>query len=89
MDEDAIQAAIDAALAKKQDMSDHDLMITLNVKMGFVLAALKDGDNRMKDLKTRVGKLESFQNTVLAFAGAVSLAVSTVGSWVLSHFKVT
>lgn len=68
--------------------SDHDLLIRLDEKMDTILTRLGEGDQCMKDHEKRIGKLESFQNTILAFAGAVSLAVSVAGSWVLSHFKV-
>lgn len=46
------------------------------------------GEDGTGGLCGRVSRLESFQAAIMALAGAVSLAVSVVGSWVLSHFKV-
>jgi hypothetical protein len=74
--------------AKDADTSDHDLLIRLDEKMDAMLKRLEKGDACMEDHEKRLGVLESFQNTLLAFAGVVSLAVSIAGSWVLSHFKV-
>jgi hypothetical protein len=69
------------------ETSDHDLLIRLDEKMDAILKRLDDGDDCIKDHEKRLGKLESFQNSILAFAGAVSLAVSVAGSWILSHFR--
>lgn len=69
------------------ETSDHDLLIRLDEKMDAILKRLDDGDDCIRDHEKRIGKLESFQNSILAFAGAVSLAVSVAGSWILSHFR--
>jgi hypothetical protein len=73
---------------KDANTSDHDLLIRLDEKMDNMLSRLEKGDACMDDHENRIGKLESLQNTILAFAGAVALGVSVAGSWVLSHFKV-
>jgi len=69
------------------EASDHDLLIRLDEKMDAILKRLEKGDACMEEHEKRISKLESFQNTLLAFAGAISLAVSVTGSWVLSHFR--
>lgn len=74
--------------AKDADTSDHDLLIRLDEKMDNILDRLEKGDACMKDHEKRLGALESFQNTLLAFAGVVALSVTVAGNWVLSHFKV-
>jgi hypothetical protein len=75
------------AATKDADTSDHDLLIRLDEKMDNILLRLGKGDDCMGNHETRISKLESFQNTILAFAGSVSLAVSVAGSWVLSQFR--
>ena len=70
-------------------VSDHDMLVRLDEKMDTIIWRLDKVDVCQKEQDFRVSKLESFQGTVLAFAGAVSLAASIAGSWVLSHFKVT
>jgi len=70
------------------DDSERDaLLARLDERTGTILERLEKGDKTMDDLKCRVGKLESFYAVILAFAGAVSLAVSVTGSWILSKFS--
>lgn len=69
-------------------VSDHDMLVRLDEKMDTIIWRLDKVDACQKEQGDRVSKLESFQGTIIAFAGAVSLGASIAGSWVLSHFRV-
>jgi hypothetical protein len=62
------------------ETSDHDLLIRLDEKMDAILKRLDDGDDCIKDHEKRIGKLESFQATIIGVAGVVSLTVSLIWS---------
>jgi hypothetical protein len=65
-----------------------DLLLgRLDGRTEAILKRLENGDQCIKDHEKRIGNLESFQNILLAFAGAISLAVSVFGTWVLSQFR--
>lgn len=66
--------------AKDDNTSDHDLLIRLDEKMDHILIRLGKGDICIDDHEKRISKLESFQATLIAVAGVVSLAVSLVWS---------
>ena len=65
-------------IASLQGKSDHDLLIGLNVQMGQTLERLEKGDQCMEDLKSRVGRLESFQATLVGIAAAVSFGITLI-----------
>jgi hypothetical protein len=62
------------------ETSDHDLLIRLDEKMDAILKRLDNGDVCLQDHEKRIGKLESFQATIIGVAGVVSLTVSLIWS---------
>ena len=50
------------------DASDHDLLIRLDEKMDAILKRLEKGDTLMMKHGARIGKLESFQATLIGRA---------------------
>lgn len=80
MDEDAVLTAI----GKLQGS-----MEGIDKRIESIETTLKEDTRSCRKckegLETRLGKLELFQNTVIAYAGMVSLAITIAGNWVLSH----
>jgi hypothetical protein len=57
-----------------------ELLIRLDERMGTIVERLAKGDDCMKDHGARIGKLESFQATLVGIAGVVAFAASFVWS---------
>ena len=68
------------------DASDHDLLIRLDEKMDAILKRLEKGDTLMMKHGARIGKLESFQATLIGIAAAVSFTVSLIWSKIGAFF---
>jgi len=68
------------------EASDHDLLIRLDEKMDAILKRLEKGDTLMMKHGTRIGKLESFQATLIGIAAAVSFIVSLIWSKIGAFF---
>jgi len=69
---------------KDDNTSDHDLLIRLDEKMDNILTRLGKSDVCMEDHEKRIGKLESFQSTVLAFVTSITIGVTLAANWVIS-----
>lgn len=72
-----------------ENQSDHDLLIRLDEKMDTILQRLEKGDACMEEHEKRIGKLESFQATLIGISTTISVAITAFGTWILAHFKVT
>lgn len=68
---------------------DHDLLIRVDTKLDTVIEKLTDVNAKVEKQETRIVALESFHNTILAYAASLSLAISLMGTWVLNHLKVS
>jgi len=68
------------------DSERDQLLSRLDERTSTILTRLEKGDECMNDLKKRVGKLESFQATLIGIAGAVSFGVSLVWSKIGAFF---
>jgi hypothetical protein len=65
--------------------SERDALLgRLDERTGTILKRLENGDACMDDLKVRVGKLEGFQSTVLAFVTSITIGLTLVANWVIS-----
>lgn len=59
--------------------SERDALLgRLDERTDSILKRLEKGDECMNDLKTRVGKLEGFQSTLIGIAAAISFALTLV-----------
>jgi len=73
---------------KTEDLSDHDLLVELNVKMDGVIeanASLRKamyGEDGQGGLCGRVSKLEQFQSTLVGIAITLSTGVAIIGNWI-------
>jgi len=68
-------------------VNDHDLLIRIDENMKMVLAELKKGEIKMAELETRISTVEGFKHTLLGIAASISFAVSVLGAWLMSHFR--
>lgn len=66
--------------------SERDALLgRLDERTGTILERLEKGDECMDDLKARVGKLEGFQSTVLAFVTSITIAITLAANWLISR----
>lgn len=67
------------------DDSERDALLgRLDERTDNILKRLEKGDDCMNDLKVRVGKLEGFQSTVLAFVTSITIGITLAANWVIS-----
>lgn len=69
------------------DSERDQLLGRLDERTDAILKRLESGDNSLKDHEKRIGKLESFQATLIGIAGAVSFIVSLVWTKIGAFFS--
>lgn len=69
-------------------IGDHDLLIRLDTKMDTIIERLANTDKCLDDHADRIYSLEMFHNSLLAYAAAISVAISAGGTWLLNQLRI-
>jgi hypothetical protein len=69
------------------DSERDQLLGRLDERTEVILKRLESGDNCLKDHERRIGRLESFQATLIGIAGFVSFVVSLIWTKIGTFFQ--